>query len=173
MVYVDPVLFVRYHSIHVLVAAAAVTTQKTILWQLRTPSATAPTPIPRKKKGFGRARRRPTHTHFTQNAGGRRGRTTTTLEQETIVGDADASANVSADAVSTDVPIVLAKPSTSGELDSTSKAANTDELSALLNNPAPQELPSSPMKPSALFPTNSAFYKTQRSTAAASSKTIL
>jgi hypothetical protein len=127
----------------------------------------------KKKRGIGRARRRPTHSHahLNNNPGGRRG-TTTTLQQEAIVGDADASADVSADAVATDVPVDVAKQQSSN-FDSTSKAANTDELSALLTFPAPQESSSSPMKPSALFPTDSAFYKTRRSAAAASSKKFL
>jgi hypothetical protein len=132
----------------------------------------APKPPVKKKKGIGRARRRPTHSHahLNNNPGGRRG--STTLQQEVIVGDADASADVSAaDAVSTNVPVVVAEQSI--EFKSTCKAANTNGLSALLNYSAPQESLSSPMKPSALFPTNSAFYKTRRSTAAASSKTIL
>ena len=124
------------------------------------PSAMVPTPTVtrKKKKGFGRTRRRPTHAHSNKNPGGRGGRTTN-LQEEAIIGDADLSANVSANNVATDVPVVVQKQNR--EFNSTSKAVNTDDLSGLLTSTVPQETSSlSPMKPSALFPTNSAFYKT-------------
>ena len=138
------------------------------------PSAMVPTPTvtKKKKKGFGHTRRRPRHAHTSKNSGGRAGSTTTTLQEEAIIGDADLSANVSANAAATDVPVVVQKQNR--EFDSTSKAVNTDELSGLLTSTIPQESSSSsPMKPSALFPTNSTFYKTRRSTAAATSPKFL
>ena len=116
----------------------------------------APTNKVKKKRGIGRSRRRPTHTHAhlrNNNPGGRRG--ASNLQQEAIFGDAEASADVSvADAVSINVPVVVANLS-SIESDSTCKAANTNELSSILNYLAPQESSSSPINPNALFPTNS------------------
>jgi hypothetical protein len=61
--------------------------------------------------------------------------------------------NADAHALATDV-LVVVHATTDNIGDSTSKAAENDELSTLLNWPVPQEAASSPIKPSALFPAN-------------------
>jgi hypothetical protein len=85
--------------------------------------AMAPTAKPRKKKGVGH-RRKPTHYHLTNNSGSRVGKTTEEESQRAV----GLAASVAVNAAATN----------NIEIHCTSKAAENDEFSALLNYTVPQ-----------------------------------